>query len=94
MASFLGTVLGTMARLPSEVLKQRLQANLHDNVGEALIGTWKQEGSQAFFRGAGATLCRELPFYVAGMGLYTESKKVSIFVFTSRFFFPPIYLPP
>lgn len=90
MASFLGTVLGTMARLPSEVLKQRLQANLYDNVG----GTWKQEGSQAFFRGAGATLCRELPFYVAGMGLYTESKKVFIFVFTSRFFFPPIYLPP
>ncbi|PPD74299.1 hypothetical protein GOBAR_DD28773 [Gossypium barbadense] len=75
MASFLGTVLGTMARLPSEVLKQRLQANLYDNVGEALIGTWKQDGPQAFFRGAGATLCRELPFYVAGMGLYTESKK-------------------
>ncbi|KHG19672.1 putative mitochondrial carrier C12B10.09 [Gossypium arboreum] len=75
MASFLGTVLGTMARLPSEVLKQRLQADLYDNVGEALIGTWKQDGPQAFFRGAGATLCRELPFYVAGMGLYTESKK-------------------
>ncbi|KAE8689586.1 Chaperone DnaJ-domain superfamily protein isoform 1 [Hibiscus syriacus] len=76
MASFFGTVLGTVARLPCEVLKQRLQAGLYDNVGEALIGTWQQDGLKGFFRGTGATLCRELPFYVAGMGLYTESKKL------------------
>ncbi|KAL4308084.1 hypothetical protein GQ457_01G044640 [Hibiscus cannabinus] len=76
MASFFGTVLGTVARLPCEVLKQRLQAGLYDNVGEALIGTWHQDGLKGFFRGTGATLCRELPFYVAGMGLYTESKKL------------------
>ncbi|MBA0748297.1 hypothetical protein Gogos_005138, partial [Gossypium gossypioides] len=75
MASFFSTVLGTVARLPCEVLKQRLQAGLYDNVGEALIGTWQQDGLKGFFRGTGATLCRELPFYVAGMGLYTESKK-------------------
>lgn len=64
-------------RVPCEVLKQRLQAGLHDNVYEALVSTWQQDGLNAFFRGTGATLCRELPFYVAGMGVYEESKKVN-----------------
>lgn len=73
-------------RIPCEVLKQRLQAGLFDNVGEAIVGTWHQDGLKGFFRGTGATLCREVPFYVAGMGLYAESKKVrgctaSLFLF-------------
>ncbi|KAK7343837.1 hypothetical protein VNO77_12890 [Canavalia gladiata] len=75
VASFCSTFLGTAVRIPCEVLKQRLQAGLFDNVGEALVGTWQQDGLRGFFRGTGATLCREVPFYVAGMGLYAESKK-------------------
>ncbi|XWS07900.1 hypothetical protein CRYUN_Cryun41cG0032100 [Craigia yunnanensis] len=77
MASFCSTFLGTAVRIPCEVLKQRLQAGLFDNVGEALVGTWQQDGLKGFFRGTGATLCREVPFYVAGMGLYAESKKLA-----------------
>lgn len=72
-------------RIPCEVLKQRLQAGLFDNVGEAIVGTWNQDGLKGFFRGTGATLCREVPFYVAGMGLYAESKKVRNFYM--QFFF-------
>ncbi|KAL3820101.1 hypothetical protein ACJIZ3_006006 [Penstemon smallii] len=75
MASFFGTFLGTAMRIPCEVLKQRLQAGQFDNVGKAIVGTWKQDGFNGFFRGTGATLCREIPFYVAGTGIYTESKK-------------------
>ncbi|KAB2096931.1 hypothetical protein ERO13_A01G133400v2 [Gossypium hirsutum] len=77
MASFCSTLLGTAVRIPCEVLKQRLQAGLFDNVGEAIVGTWNQDGLKGFFRGTGATLCREVPFYVAGMGLYAESKKLA-----------------
>ncbi|XP_011102130.1 mitochondrial substrate carrier family protein C-like [Sesamum indicum] len=73
--SFVSTFLGTAMRIPCEVLKQRLQAGLYDNVGEALVETWRQDGLRGFFRGTGMTLCREIPFYVAGTGLYTESKK-------------------
>ncbi|MED6220236.1 hypothetical protein PIB30_042962 [Stylosanthes scabra] len=73
--SLYSTILGTVTRIPSEVVKQRLQAGLYDNLGEALVGTWRQDGLGGFFRGTGATLCREVPFYVAGMGLYDESKK-------------------
>jgi Mitochondrial carrier protein len=80
MASFASTILGTAVRIPCEVLKQRLQAGLYDNVGEAIIGTWGKDGLRGFFRGTGATLCREVPFYVAGMCLYAEAKKVTSFM--------------
>ncbi|MCO5579468.1 hypothetical protein L7F22_033323 [Adiantum nelumboides] len=76
LASFCSTFLGTAVRIPCEVLKQRLQANIFDNVGDAIVGTWRQDGPRGFFRGTGATLCREVPFYVAGMGIYAEAKKV------------------
>ncbi|OVA09911.1 EF-hand domain [Macleaya cordata] len=75
IASFCSTILGTAVRIPCEVLKQRLQAGIFDNVGQAIVGTLRQDGLRGFFRGTGATLCREVPFYVAGMGLYAESKK-------------------
>ncbi|XP_058098295.1 uncharacterized protein LOC131243165 [Magnolia sinica] len=77
LASFCSTVLGTAVRIPCEVLKQRLQAGIFDNVGEAIVGTLRQDGFKGFFRGTGATLCREVPFYVAGMGLYAEAKKAA-----------------
>lgn len=75
MASFCSTVLGTAVRIPCEVLKQRLQAGIFNNVGEAIVGTMRKDGPKGFFRGTGATLCREVPFYVAGMCLYAEAKK-------------------
>ncbi|KAL4189271.1 hypothetical protein AMTRI_Chr08g206140 [Amborella trichopoda] len=77
LASFCSTILGTAVRIPCEVLKQRLQAGIFDNMGEAIIGTLHQDGFKGFFRGTGATLCREVPFYVAGMGLYAEAKKAT-----------------
>lgn len=75
-------------RIPCEVLKQRLQAGQFNHVGEALVGTWQQDGLGGFFRGTGMTLCRELPFYVAGSGLYAESKKVE-FLFSNSISFLP-----
>ncbi|ONM41932.1 calcium-dependent mitochondrial ATP-magnesium/phosphate carrier protein 1 [Zea mays] len=77
IASFCSTVLGTAVRIPCEVLKQRLQAGIFNNVGEAIVGTMRQDGPKGFFRGTGATLCREVPFYVAGMCLYAEAKKAA-----------------
>lgn len=77
LASFCSTILGTAVRIPCEVLKQRLQAGIFDNVGEAIVGTMQKDGLKGFFRGTGATLCREVPFYVAGMCLYGEAKKAA-----------------
>lgn len=76
ITSFSSTFLGTAARIPCEVLKQQLQVGLYENVGEATVGIWRQDGVGGFFRGTVATLCREIPFYVVGSGFYHESKKV------------------
>ncbi|KAJ7524726.1 hypothetical protein O6H91_17G018300 [Diphasiastrum complanatum] len=84
IASFCSTVLGTAIRIPCEVLKQRLQAGLYQNVGEACIGTFQQDGLKGFFRGTGVTLCREVPFYVAGMGIYEEAKKGGLYEFVAQ----------
>ncbi|XP_073304355.1 uncharacterized protein [Primulina huaijiensis] len=77
LSSFCSTFLGTIMRIPCEVLKQRLQVGLYGNVGEAIVGTWQQNGLKGFFRGTGMTLCREIPFYVAGSSIYDESKKAA-----------------
>ncbi|XP_073304970.1 uncharacterized protein [Primulina huaijiensis] len=77
IASVCSTFLGTAVRIPCEVMKQRLQAGLFSNVGEAIVGTWQQDGLGGFFRGTGVTLFREVPFYVAGIGIYAESKKAA-----------------
>lgn len=76
IASLTSTVLGTGLRIPCEVLKQRLQAGMYPNVVEAVQGTLTQEGPMGLFRGTTATLCREVPFYVAGLLIYQEAKKV------------------
>uniref|UniRef100_A0A0E0LTF9 EF-hand domain-containing protein n=1 Tax=Oryza punctata TaxID=4537 RepID=A0A0E0LTF9_ORYPU len=75
LSSFCSTILGTAVRIPCEVLKQRLQAGIFNNLGEAIVGTMQKDGAKGFFSGTGATLCREVPFYVAGMCLYAEAKK-------------------
>lgn len=75
-SSSLSSLLGTAVRIPCEVLKQRLQAGVFDNLGGAIVCTWKQDGLKGFFRGTAATLCREVPFYAAGHVLYNEAKKV------------------
>eukprot|EP00850_Spirogloea_muscicola_P006767 SM000032S12151 [mRNA] locus=s32:938599:942338:+ [translate_table: standard] len=75
-SSFCSAVLGTAWRIPGEVLKQRLQAGLYPNVWEAFVGTIRQDGVPGLFRGTSATLCREVPFYVAGMVIYEEAKKI------------------
>ncbi|KAJ6317532.1 hypothetical protein OIU76_013136 [Salix suchowensis] len=63
VASFCSTFLGTAVRIPCE---DRL-----------LLVLGSKMASKGFFRGTGATLLREVPFYVAGMCLYGESKKVA-----------------
>ncbi|CAD7705384.1 unnamed protein product [Ostreobium quekettii] len=76
LASGVGTILGTAFRIPCEVLKQRLQVGQHTNVSQALTLAVKADGPKGLFRGTGATLSREVPFYVFGMVFYQQLKKL------------------
>ncbi|CAI5990942.1 unnamed protein product [Closterium sp. NIES-65] len=77
VASLCSTVLGTALRIPCEVLKQQLQAGLYSSTGAALRATLKEGGVKGLFRGTTATLCREVPFYVFGMLIYLQVKRVT-----------------
>ncbi|EIE27152.1 mitochondrial carrier [Coccomyxa subellipsoidea C-169] len=76
LASGVGTVLGTCIRIPCEVLKQRLQVGRHDHVLDALRVATQTEGVRGLFRGTGALLSREVPFYVFGMMGYAQLKRI------------------
>ncbi|KAI3809652.1 hypothetical protein L1987_19249 [Smallanthus sonchifolius] len=55
VASFFSTILGTTIRIPCEVLKQRLQARIFNNVGGSnhlhITTRWSQRLSSKFWEG-------------------------------------------
>ncbi|KAK9825138.1 hypothetical protein WJX81_003067 [Elliptochloris bilobata] len=75
LASGVGTVLGTVTRIPAEVLKQRLQVGLHPNAAVALRIAWRETGLPGLFRGTTSLLAREVPFYMFGMMGYAALKR-------------------
>jgi hypothetical protein len=78
LASAAGTAIGTCVRIPTEVLKQRLQVGLHPNALEAARAAKEAGGLPwSLFAGTGATLAREVPFYAAGMAAYEVLKNVA-----------------
>ena len=78
LASAAGTAIGTCVRIPTEVLKQRLQVGLHANALDAARAAREAGGLPwSLFAGTGATLAREVPFYAAGMAAYEVLKNVA-----------------
>ena len=78
LASAAGTAIGTCVRIPTEVLKQRLQVGLHANALDAARAARDAGGLPwSLFAGTGATLAREVPFYAAGMAAYEILKNVA-----------------
>jgi len=60
-ASF-GEMAGCLVRVPTEVVKQRAQANMKLNSYSALVFTIKDEGFRGLYRGYFKTVMREVPF--------------------------------
>jgi hypothetical protein len=52
------------------------QVGRHENVVEALGAATRTDGARGLFRGTGALLSREVPFYVFGMMGYAQLKKI------------------
>jgi solute carrier family 25 S-adenosylmethionine transporter 26 len=55
-----GEVTACIVRVPTEVVKQRLQTGLYGaSLAKALSSIWQTEGLLGFYRGYGMTLFRE-----------------------------------
>lgn len=66
----------SVAVVPSELMKQRMQAGLYPNVWTGAKTIMTTEGPRAFFTGYAATLVRDVPYTMLEFGLYSQLKKI------------------
>eukprot|EP00746_Dinoflagellata_sp_MGD_P138731 gnl/MRDRNA2_/MRDRNA2_72316_c0_seq1.p1 gnl/MRDRNA2_/MRDRNA2_72316_c0~~gnl/MRDRNA2_/MRDRNA2_72316_c0_seq1.p1 ORF type:complete len:661 (+),score=80.38 gnl/MRDRNA2_/MRDRNA2_72316_c0_seq1:113-2095(+) len=69
-------VASLLVRVPSEVLKQRMQAGMHSGgLMELVRNTHNAEGFRGFYVGFGATCNRSVPFALIQFPVYEELKR-------------------
>lgn len=62
--------------VPSELMKQRMQAGMYSNVWKGAKTIMIKEGPRALFTGYRATLVRDVPYTMLEFGLYSQFKKL------------------
>ncbi|KAJ2696522.1 S-adenosylmethionine transporter [Coemansia spiralis] len=75
LAASAGEVAACLVRVPTEVVKQRLQAGHHRSLGSAIRGTHAAEGLRGFYRGFLTQVVREIPFTCIQFPLYEGMKQ-------------------
>eukprot|EP01060_Flectonema_neradi_P002831 TRINITY_DN11784_c0_g2_i1.p1 TRINITY_DN11784_c0_g2~~TRINITY_DN11784_c0_g2_i1.p1 ORF type:complete len:274 (+),score=47.11 TRINITY_DN11784_c0_g2_i1:45-866(+) len=61
-AACLGEVAACFVRVPTETIKQRLQAGMYGSMSKALVDITKNEGIGGLYSGYPITVAREIPF--------------------------------
>ena len=69
-----GEVAACLVRVPTEVVKQRMQAGLHASMASAVSSTLKAQGILGLYQGFGITIMREIPFSLIQFPLYEFMK--------------------
>ncbi|XP_059393742.1 mitochondrial S-adenosylmethionine carrier protein [Carassius carassius] len=76
LAASLGEIVACLIRVPTEVVKQRTQANPSLNTYRVLLNTLQEEGFRGLYRGYGSTVLREIPFSLVQFPLWEYLKAV------------------
>lgn len=76
LAAAAGETVACLVRVPTEVVKQRMQASMHGyaSVGGAVLRVLRDEGPLGFYTGFGVTLVREIPFAFVQFPIYEHLK--------------------
>mmetsp|Transcript_1201 Transcript_1201/g.2582 ORF Transcript_1201/g.2582 Transcript_1201/m.2582 type:complete len:370 (-) Transcript_1201:81-1190(-) len=74
LASGAGNLAASTIRVPTEVVKTRLQSGEEDTLKECILNIVKQDGISGFFRGYPAFLLRDLPFDAIEFVTYEQLK--------------------
>jgi solute carrier family 25 (mitochondrial S-adenosylmethionine transporter), member 26 len=83
IAAAVGECTACIVRVPTEVIKQRLQTGMYKSMPEAVGSILKLDGVSGLYRGFGATILREVPFSLVQFPLY-ERIKATIKSITGR----------
>lgn len=70
-----GEVVACIVRVPTEVIKQRMQTGQHRSVAQSLRSIIKAEGIIGLYRGYAMTVFREIPFTCVQFPLYEYFKR-------------------
>lgn len=76
-AASCGEVAACLVRVPTEVVKQRMQTGMYSSFRETVSSTYKSQGLMGFYQGFGTTIMREIPFAFIQFPIY-EALKVSV----------------
>lgn len=74
-AASTGECMACLARVPTEVVKQRLQTGQYNSLSEAASKISSSEGIAGFYRGYFTTVSREIPFALIQFPLWERLKK-------------------
>lgn len=83
LAASSGEVMACLIRVPTEVVKQRMQAGLGTSISSTLKSIMAIDGIGGLYKGFGITLMREIPFSLVQFPLY-EKMKSTIAYLTNR----------
>ena len=78
MAASLGEVAACMVRVPTDVVKQRMQVGLFPSLVDAAVDVHRRNGLLGFYRGFQMTVFREIPFACIQFPLYEKLKEIWI----------------
>eukprot|EP00128_Syssomonas_multiformis_P017007 Colp12_sorted_trinity150504_noHs@31630 len=73
-AACIGDVASSIAKVPREIIVQRLQTGMYASTGEAIRTILKKEGLRGFFTGYWSTTLRDIPFMVVLFTSYEQFK--------------------
>lgn len=74
-ASSCGEVAACLVRVPTAIVTQNMQVGHYATIQEAVGSTMKSGGVQAFYKGYGTTVMREIPFSFIQFPIYEQFKK-------------------
>lgn len=75
IAASMGEITACLVRVPTEVVKQRMQTGMFDSILSTVSNTIRQDGYMGLYSGYGITIMREVPFSLIQFPLYEYLKK-------------------
>ena len=76
MSGAIGALGASVVRVPQEVLKQRVQADIYPNAAVGFVKMVQENGVGAFYKGYVATVSRDVPWNALSFMFFAQAKSI------------------